>query len=60
MHTNDTTTKTSPKSDSPLRDVIAFTGLTYVLVTLVALAPPAREHQPGVSTPWRPGSRSRC
>jgi membrane protease YdiL (CAAX protease family) len=40
MQTIENTTRTHPKSHSPLRDVIAFTSLTYVLVTLVALLLP--------------------
>ncbi len=40
MHTIDNTTETYSKSPSPLRDVTAFTSLTYVLVTLIALILP--------------------
>ena len=40
MHTTENTTEASSKSLSPLRDVIAFTSLTYILVTLIALLLP--------------------
>lgn len=40
MHTTENITETQPKSPSPLRDVITFTSMTYVLVTLIALLLP--------------------